>query len=295
MTDPQSCHDCVTRELTIKEKEYAAANLNETDENREKAITHIRHWIQENDDLCARTDDFFILRFLRVCKFDIEKTKTRIRNYYKLRFDLPEWFANKDPFRPELQDLLDTGLILPLRKLDDQKRSVLFARVGRQNPSTQKFTDLCKVGHLVMEVLTRNHVEASIYGCVVYADFDLVHMGHVTQMRPYILRNAIHSLQDCFPLQIQSLNFINTPECVNVVLKFLKYCMNESLKQRVQIYTKKMMHNCFNDIPADILPVEYGGTDGTIVELKEYWKKVLEENRDWIIDDEKYKLVSKKK
>nr|XP_012222899.1 PREDICTED: alpha-tocopherol transfer protein-like [Linepithema humile] len=295
MTDPRSCRDCVSRELTIEEKEYAAANLNETDENREKAITHIRHWIQENDDLCARTDDFFILRFLRVCKFDIEKTKTRIRNYYKQRFDLPEWFANKDPFRPELQDLLDTGLFLPLRKLDDQKRMVLFARVGRQNSSTQKLSDLIKIGNMIMEVLTRNHVEGSIYGYVAYIDLDLVHMGHVTQMRPNILRNMIHTWQDCFPLEIQSVNFINTPEIVHVVLRILKHFMNENLKQRVHIYPKKKMHNYFNDISANILPVEYGGTDGTIVELKDYWKKELEENRDWIIDDEKYKLVSKKK
>lgn len=55
------------------------------------------------------TDDFFILRFLRVCKFDIEKTKTKIRNYHKQRSDLPEWFMNKDPFQPELQELLDIG------------------------------------------------------------------------------------------------------------------------------------------------------------------------------------------
>ncbi|XP_012222901.1 retinol-binding protein pinta-like [Linepithema humile] len=295
MTDPRSCRDCVSRKLTIEEKEYAAANLNETDENREKAITHIRHWIQENDDLCARTDDFFILRFLRVCKFDIEKTKTRIRNYYKQRFDLPEWFANKDPLRPELQDLLDEGLFLPLRKLDDQKRMVIFSRVGRQNPSTQKLSDFIKICNMTMEVFARNHVEGSIYGYVAYTDFDLVHMGHISQMRPNIIRNFIYTWQDCFPLEIQSINFINTPACAHAVLRIVKYFLNENLRQKVHTYTKKMMQNCFNDIPADILPVEYGGTGGTIVELKEYWKKVLGENRDWIIDDEKYKLVSKEK
>lgn len=54
-------------------------------------------------------DDFFILRFLRVCKFNVEKTKTRMRNYYKQRFDLPEWFANRNPFQPEMQEMLNLG------------------------------------------------------------------------------------------------------------------------------------------------------------------------------------------
>nr|XP_012222898.1 PREDICTED: alpha-tocopherol transfer protein-like [Linepithema humile] len=295
MADPRNCRDCISRELTIEEKEYAAANLNETDENREKTIAQIRHWIQENDDLCARTDDFFLLRFLRVCKFDIEKTKTKIRNYYKQRSDLPEWFADKDPLRPELQELLDIGLFLPLRKLDDQKRMVIFVRVGRQNPSTEKLSDLIKIGMMTMDVLARNHVEGSMYGCVVYIDLDLVHIGHVTQMRPNVIMNLVRSWQGCFPMKIKSINFINAPEYAHVVLRIFKSFMNEKLKQRMHTYTKKMMHDYFKDIPVDILPVEYGGTDGTIVELKEYWKEVLEENRDWIIDDEKYKLVSKKK
>ncbi|KYN11087.1 hypothetical protein ALC57_16746, partial [Trachymyrmex cornetzi] len=55
------------------------------------------------------SDNFLILRFLIVCKFNIEKCKIRIRNYYKQRSDLPEWFTNTDPFRPKLQEILNLG------------------------------------------------------------------------------------------------------------------------------------------------------------------------------------------
>lgn len=54
-------------------------------------------------------DNFLILRFLRICEFNIEETKLRIRNYYKHRSELPEWYKKKDPFLPELQELLDLG------------------------------------------------------------------------------------------------------------------------------------------------------------------------------------------
>lgn len=121
---------------------------------------------------------------------------------------------------------------------------------------------------MTLDLWTRNNIEGSIYGCVVYIDLDLVRMGHATQMRPNVVMNIVHSWQGCFPMRIKSLNFINAPEYADVVLRVFKCFMNEKLKQRVHIYTKKMMHNCFNDIPTNILPVEYGGTDGTIVELK---------------------------
>ena len=52
------------------------------------------------------TDDFLILRFLRVCKFNLERTKTRIRNYYKLQSDLLEWLKNKDLFRKNYSNCL---------------------------------------------------------------------------------------------------------------------------------------------------------------------------------------------
>ncbi|TGZ50229.1 Uncharacterized protein DBV15_02078 [Temnothorax longispinosus] len=38
------------------------------------------------------------------------------------------------------------------------------------------------------------------------------------------------------------------------------------------------MFNASIYIPANILPVECGGTDSTIQELTEYWKKLIEEN-----------------
>lgn len=122
-----------------------AANLNETDEVRPIKIAEIRQWIMESEELHAPTgirhlfqtfsltrpfffffffhfvhfhcvlilyflaDDFFILRFLRACKFNTEKTKSKLWNYYKQRANLPEWYSNRDPSLPILQELFDLG------------------------------------------------------------------------------------------------------------------------------------------------------------------------------------------
>ena len=58
--------------LTVEQKEYAANNLNETDEIRGNKIEEIRQWILNSEDLCARTGIFelvlFYLKFRNFCK-----------------------------------------------------------------------------------------------------------------------------------------------------------------------------------------------------------------------------------
>ncbi|KAL6252091.1 hypothetical protein P5V15_015076 [Pogonomyrmex californicus] len=189
-----SAHQCW--KLTNEQKIYAKTHLNETNETRKNAVAEIKHWIQENNDLRKRIDDFNILQYLRICKFNIEETKIRIQNYYKLRSNIPEWYTNKDPFRPELQILLNLGIFFFLRKPDNEGRMVFFARPSLFEPKISKLSDVIK----------------------------------------------IHSF--------------------------------------------RTMEDSFNNIPANILPNEYGGTGGPVEELTDYYKKTIEENRDWFINDE---------
>ncbi|KAL0114322.1 hypothetical protein PUN28_011523 [Cardiocondyla obscurior] len=109
MASTQSDVHNVQQQLSSEDQTYAAAHLNETDETRENAVAEIRRWVDENGDLIPRIDEFLILRFLRVCKFNLEKTKTRMQNYYNQRSHLSEWYMNKDPHQPELRELLDLG------------------------------------------------------------------------------------------------------------------------------------------------------------------------------------------
>ncbi|GAB1870036.1 Alpha-tocopherol transfer protein [Camponotus japonicus] len=288
MAKVQSC-DSSTLKLTTEQKEYAAKVLNEHDENRETAIVEIKRWIQEND-LRARTDDLFILRFLRACKFNLEKTKAKMQNYQMQRAKIPEWYGNRDPLQPKLQELLDLGICLPLRKLDNEGRMIILARL-LHNPDIFTLADALKASSMSLDLALRDSVEASLYGLVIIIDLQYATLRHVAQVRPSILMNMVHAWQGCYPIRIRLLNYVNTPESAKLILMFTRYFLNDKLKQRLHIYTPKTTHECFTNIPANILPVEYGGTDGTIQELTEYWKKTLEENRDWFIDDEKYKPV----
>lgn len=45
-----------------------------------------------------------------------------------MRMERVEWFTNRDPFLPEIEQLLDLGVFLPLKEKDDQNRQVFIVR-----------------------------------------------------------------------------------------------------------------------------------------------------------------------
>jgi len=120
---------------------------------------------------------------------------------------------------------------------------------------------------MATEVATKNYTAVSVYGSSVFIDVANPTMRHAVQMRPQIIMNIVHAWQSCYPLRVQSINIINAPEYVDIVLRIFRSFMTEKMKSRLHVYSQKMMQNCFKNIPANILPFEYGGTDGTLQEL----------------------------
>lgn len=73
--------------------------------------------------------------------------------------------------------------------------------------------------------------------------------------------------QSSYPIRMQSINIINAAEYVDIVLRIFKSFMIEKMKNRLHVYSQKATQNSFKDIPVNTLPVEYGGTGGTLQEL----------------------------
>ncbi|XP_025991973.2 retinol-binding protein pinta [Solenopsis invicta] len=272
----------VPQELTDEDLRYAAKSLNETNDTKQEAITEIKRWTK--NELYTQIDDFLSLRFLRVCKFDLEKTKDRIRNYYKQQSDLPEWYRNKDPFRPKMQELLDLGLFLPLRKPDSQGKLVILVRATVHDPKRHEIPDILKNSILAIETAIKYYPATSIYGCTLLIDVANPTTHHILQIQPYVLMNLVHTWQSCYPMRCQKIVFFNVSTVFNVILGIIRSFMTAKVKSRFYVYSNAI--ECFEDIPANILPIEYNGTDGTLQELTVYWKKLIEKNRDWVVKNE---------
>ncbi|KAJ8978918.1 hypothetical protein NQ317_013356 [Molorchus minor] len=276
-------------EFTLDEddKKYLAEHLHESDQSRNEALKEIRNWlIEEKPDLHARLDDKYILPFLRGSKFNLEKTKTKLTNYYVMRRDRSEWFRNRDPTLPELQELVKLGVFVPL-KLSSENRLVVIIRTAAHNPKKHKMEDVFKVGKMVLDVAAMTVERTQIYGIVAIFDMDGVGLAHALQLTPSMIKNAVHAWQNyhCKPKQLE---FINAPVHVNVMMNVFKSFMSEKLRKRVKVHFKGT-DGLYHNVDRSILPPEYGGDGDDMESLIGYWNRTLLSYREWFADDEQYK------
>lgn len=272
--------------LDAAAKEFAEKQLNETEESRANCIEEIRKWLEENQWLNAKNDDLSILTFLRGCKFNIERTKDKLKNYYVMRAERPEWFTNRDPLLPEIKELVRLGVFVPLRKFQDN-RLIVIIRAAAHDPKRHDMNDVFKAGKMLLDIAAMENEQTSIYGVTAIFDMKGVSLAHVRQLPPSLIKEAVHAWQNyhCRPKQLE---FVNAPVYVNVVLRIFKRFMSEKLRGRVNVHFRGLgaLHRA---VDKDNLPVEYGGQEERLQDLVEYWSQKVTTYREWFREDEKFR------
>ncbi|XP_071441306.1 retinol-binding protein pinta-like [Hetaerina americana] len=284
--DPMEAYICT---LPEDARRCAEEELGEDPEQRTERIREVQEWLRgEAAYLNARDDDLSVLKFLRGCKFDLEVAQGKLRNFYEMRRKIPEWYSDRDPALPEIQEMLKLGAFLPLLGKTESGQQVALVRAAVHEPRKHKQNDLFKTSNMIVDLILHEDELISVYGIIAVVDLKGVTLGHALQMTPSVIWKAVHAWQDCYPVRIKSINFINAPSYVDVVLNIFRRFMNKKMAQRVFVHGHNI--KSFHEIvPPEILPKEYGGSNGKLEDLVAHWKKTATEKRDWFIADEKYK------
>jgi hypothetical protein len=97
------------RPLTPALAALAEKDLNETPERLVSDLKALREWIRQSPHLHVRTDDQFLVTFLRGCKYSLEKVKQKFDLYHSVRSLMPEVMMNRDPLDERLQAIIRLG------------------------------------------------------------------------------------------------------------------------------------------------------------------------------------------
>lgn len=140
---------------------------------------------------------------------------------------------------------------------------------------------------MILDIAALENESVTIYGVTAVFDMKNISLAHARQLPPSRIKKAVHAWQNyhCRP---KHLEFVNAPVYVNVVLSIFKSFMSEKLRSRVNVHFSGLgsLHNV---VDRENLPVEYGGTDGSIREVIEYWAEKLVRYKGWFEEDEKFK------
>lgn len=119
---------------------------------------------------------------------------------------------------------------------------------------------------MVLDIAARDHIKSSIYGIVAIQDMIGVQLGHALQMTPAVVKRLVDAWQS-YPNRVRSLDYVNAPAHVNVVLNIFRQFMSKKLKDRIHVHSSDGK-SLLKKISPSILPVELGGTEADYDTLK---------------------------
>ncbi|GBM75066.1 Clavesin-1 [Araneus ventricosus] len=230
--------------------------INESEESRTRCLEILRRESENLEGIEPCLDESFLLRFLRVSKFDTSKALERLKKYYKQSDVFLDAFRNctlplqkaqnlnhfwTTPYRLKNNSLL---LIAINRKVNYRK--VTFAE--------RFYTEIIGVNEILENQLNQ------ICGFTFILDFDGFDIFDLTEFTPGWLRLYLDSMLNVFPCRIRDVHIVNAPSLFSVVYTIVYPFLSKKIRDRIFFHSKrddwKSLHN---SISADILPEQYNG------------------------------------
>ncbi|XP_064480887.1 alpha-tocopherol transfer protein-like isoform X2 [Ornithodoros turicata] len=240
--------------------QIAERELRETPLKRQKDLNLMREMIRSDPEMNPRTDDAFLLRFLRCRKFDCHRAYKVLRQYYKLRHNNPQLFKafhptnQKETFRHNLQ------MVLPDR--DPKGCAVFIFKGGHWNPYTCTAEDIFRANVMCLEQAIMDPV-TQVTGIVALMDMKGFSFTHLRFCPASHLQKVVSLIQDCFPARFKAIHIVNEPAIFSVLFSIVKPFLNEKLQKRIYFHGCDL-NSLHQYLPADILPEEYGGLTGSM-------------------------------
>ncbi|KAG6446334.1 alpha-tocopherol transfer protein-like [Manduca sexta] len=275
------------RELPSDLAKIAKEELNEKPKRTKDDVKHLKDWIAKQPHLNARTDDQWLVAMLRGCKFSLERVKQKLDLYYTLRTTAPEVTLRILPTEDKFVEFFKLGscLVLPKPKNKLFPRVILI-RAGVYDPEKNSVADImCVLYYLVQIAIIEDDV-ASVLGTKIMVDYQGVTMNHFVQATPGLLKKMVSVCQDSMPLRLKGSHHTNLPSGVEKIFTLISGFLNEKAKQRLKIH--KTPADLMEHIPKEIVPTEYGGDGGPLVDIIEYWVSKIKEYQDWMRQEVKF-------
>lgn len=257
--------------LSVELRRVAEAELGETPEKRRDALTKLTQLLQDEQDLNANKDAQFLLRFLRVRKYNVDAALRTVRNYYKNRASCPSLY---DTFLPHNAPPEGRKLVMVLPDKDVHGRPVLLCKPGAWITGELSYEDFHRTWLLCMEHLASDPA-AQVVGVALLLDYAGFTPDKVLSLRPGLLRRAVEYVQDCMPMRMKAAHIVRQHYAFDMLFAIIRPFVKAKLAERVHLHGSNF-EKLHEHISPGNLPAEYGG-QGPPLDHDNYWKQVDDE------------------
>ncbi|XP_070533464.1 alpha-tocopherol transfer protein-like [Ptychodera flava] len=270
---------CTLDEKTL---DKAKRELNEDPATRQVHLDKLREMFNSRPDIKFRSDDAFLLRFLRCKKFNAERAFKTLVRYYETRRDYKEIYGNFVP--SHMNHILEMNVHYLASGRDNEGRRVFLFRPGCVDPQKTNLVTAIATSIMVLEKISEEE-ETQVNGVVAIGDFTGATMGHATALGPATAKKLTDLIQNVLPLRLKAIHYVNQPAIFDAMFALFKPFLGEKIKKRIHFHGEEF-GNLHSHVPSNLLPAEYGGAipEFSNKELTEY---LLASEEDFI-ENNKY-------
>ncbi|XP_069698964.1 alpha-tocopherol transfer protein-like [Periplaneta americana] len=256
-----------------------------------RAVNAIREWLQQQPHLPQDLDDSQLERIFLRCKRSVERVKEVIDMYYTLRTALPEIFSGRDPSQQWFKTNTNLRLILPLPKLTEDLDRITLSVIMDPDPDKYIVYDTMKLLFMILDIRMRDDYFVSD---IFVVDVGNLTVGHAAKYTIPIWKKLEVCCLRGYNTRVKAIHVINVPSFFEATLNMVKTLLKPKMAARIHIH-RKGSESLLQHIPTKILPKEYGGGAGSMLDLWSMWVKKLESNREWFLKQEQLKSDESKR
>lgn len=230
----------------------------------------------------CRTDDKFLLSFLRARKFERERAIKLLKNYYSSREKNQDIFAEFNPLA--VKKYLDMKVVGYLEQTDQDGRVLAIGKTPRWDPSKIHLKEILKCTLMLQDMVLTEHI-FQVNGLVMILDAETLSWRHTFQLTPSTIHSVISLLFGSTPVSYKEIHIINIGRFVHAFLAAFMPFLPYKIKKRLYLHSSGM-ESLHKFIDPKYLPSDFGG------ELPAFdptqCNERLLEHQQFFMDNEKY-------
>lgn len=252
--------------LPLSLQRVATEELGETPSKRKEGLEKLTKLVSEETELNSRRDTDFLLRFLRVKKYNVEAALQSIKNYYRNRAASDSVYRE---FLPSKVPLAARRLCLVLPQRDVRGRPIVFCHVGNWNPEEITYATLQQALIMCLEHVISDPVAQTI-GIVIMVDYVGFTIDKVLSMSLGLIKRLLEYFQDCMPARLKAVHILNQPYAFDVLFAVVKAFIKSKMAERMHMHGENY-ERFHEEVSPSTLPREYGG-NGPQFDFDAFWR-----------------------
>eukprot|EP00092_Neocalanus_flemingeri_P067667 GFUD01082623.1.p1 GENE.GFUD01082623.1~~GFUD01082623.1.p1 ORF type:complete len:153 (-),score=36.03 GFUD01082623.1:11-469(-) len=127
------------------------------------------------------------------------------------------------------------------------------------------------------------------------SDQEGVTTSHAMMMTPGVMKKHTVVFQDAYPMENKiliknsRLFMLNMPSLIEKFFNMFLSYLDEQYKTMIKILPKGDYKALKAELGEDILPAEYGGKNGSVEDIKDFWKEEITKHADYLKKQPTYK------